>query len=205
MASTTSSSHDFLTAVSERRSIYTISKESPITDDRIQEIIRDAVKNTPSAFNSQSTRLVLLLGQQHDKLWDITTQVLKAIVPENQFESTQQKMNGFRSGYGTVLFFEDQSVVEGLQGQFPSYQDKFPDWSQHTNAMHQIVIWTALEMEGFGANLQHYNPIIDDKVKSEWSLPDSWKLIAQMPFGKPTASAGPKEFKPVEDRFKVFK
>ncbi|SCM01631.1 Protein of unknown function [Bacillus cytotoxicus] len=30
-------------------------------------------------------------------------------------------MNACKSGYGTVLFFEDSKVVEGLQEQFASY------------------------------------------------------------------------------------
>lgn len=201
----TTSTKEFLTAVQNRRSIYAISKDSPIGDSRIQEIISEAIKNTPSAFNSQTTRIVLLLGDKHNRLWDLTTEVLKAIVPANDFESTQQKMNGFRGGYGTVLFFEDFSIVEALQQQFPTYREKFPEWAQHTNAMHQYVIWTAFEAEGLGANLQHYNPLIDEKVKSEWSLPESWKLIAQMPFGKLASPAGHKEVKPVEERFKTFK
>lgn len=36
--------------------------------------------------------------------------------------------------------------------------------------MHQLVVWTALETEGLGATLQHYNPIIDDEVKNEWNI-----------------------------------
>ncbi|MFC5700339.1 nitroreductase family protein [Cohnella faecalis] len=195
---------EFWTAVRERRSLYALSKQSPISDARIQEIVEEAVKHTPSSFNSQSARLVLLLGEQHNKLWDITTEVLKGIVPANQFEPTQQKMDAFRGAYGTVLFFEDKSVIEGLQASFPSYQDKFPIWSHHTSAMHQFVVWTGLESEGLGASLQHYNPIIDEKVKAEWNLPASWSLEAQLPFGTPVAPAGEKQFKPLEERIKVF-
>ncbi|WP_211230645.1 nitroreductase family protein [Alicyclobacillus herbarius] len=196
---------DLFTALRERRSIYGISKESPISDQEIQEIVEEAVKHTPSAFNSQSTRVVLLLGQQHDRLWDITKEVLRAVVPADQFSSTEQKMNSFRQGYGTVLFFEDQIVVESLQKQFPLYQDNFPVWSEHTNAMHQLVIWMGLEAAGLGASLQHYNPLIDEQVKAEWNLPETWKLIAQMPFGKPTAPAGEKDFQPLSERVKVFR
>lgn len=196
---------DFLTAVRERRSMYAISKKSPISDERILEIVEDAVKHVPSAFNSQSTRVVVLLAAQHDKLWDITTDILKAIVPADQFESTKQRMDGFRNGYGTILFFEDQHVVTGMQEAFVTYQDRFPVWAQHTNAMHQFVIWTALESEGLGASLQHYNPLIDEKVKTEWKLPENWQLVAQMPFGTPTAPPGDKEFKPIEERLLVFK
>lgn len=58
-----------------------------------------------------------------------------------------------------------------------------------------------------GASLQHYNPLIDPKVSAEWNIPLEWKLVAQMPFGKPTAPAGPKPLgmkKPVEERLKVY-
>lgn len=195
---------DLFQALRDRRSIYGIQKESTISNTRIQEIAEETIKYVPSAFNSQTTRLVLLFGAQHDTFWNITTEILKAIVPEDQFGPTQQKMDGFRAGYGTILFFEDLSIVEGLQQQFPSYQDKFPVWSQHTNAMHQLVLWMSLEGQGLGANLQHYNPIVDERVKATWNLPESWELVAQMPFGKPVAPAGEKEFQPIRERVKVF-
>uniref|UniRef100_UPI0006D59E14 nitroreductase family protein n=1 Tax=Paenibacillus dakarensis TaxID=1527293 RepID=UPI0006D59E14 len=190
-----------------RRSYYAISKDSVISDERIQEIVNDAVKYTPSAFNSQSARVVVLLGEQHDKLWNLTENVLKEVVggSEEQFASTKEKMAGFRAGYGTVLFFEDNSVVAKLQEQFALYADNFPIWSLQSSGMLQFVVWTALEAEGLGASLQHYNPLIDDKVRTEWNLPESWKLIAQMPFGKPLSEPGEKEFQPLENRVKLFK
>jgi predicted oxidoreductase (fatty acid repression mutant protein) len=205
MSPTTVSSTDFFAAIKNRRTLYGISKESPISDSRIQEIVEEAVLHTPCSFNSQSGRAVVLFGQQHDKLWEITTNVLKAIVPADQFQATQDKMNSFRVGHGTVLFFEEMKAVEELQRNFPSYQDRFPIWSQHSNGMLQLVIWTALEAEGLGASLQHYNPLIDEKVRAEWKLPESWQLIAQMPFGTPTAPAGDKEFQPISERVKIFK
>lgn len=55
-------------------------------------------------------------------------------------------------------------------------------------------------------NLQHYNPLIDVRLETEYKVPSTWNLKAQMVFGKPTS--GPavenKEFKPVEDRMKVY-
>ncbi|WP_242145209.1 MULTISPECIES: nitroreductase family protein [unclassified Bacillus cereus group] len=196
---------DFYKAIEDRRSIYGISKEQVISDEKIQEVIQHAVKHTPSAFNSQSARVVVVLGEQHDKLWDLTKETLRKIVPENNFGPTEEKMNAFKSGYGTVLFFEDGKVVESLQEQFASYKENFPKWSEQSSGMLQFVIWTALEIEGFGATLQHYNPLIDDEVKKEWNVPESWKLIAQMPFGKPVAPAGEKEFQPLENRVKFYK
>ncbi|MBU3127982.1 nitroreductase family protein [Clostridium sp. FP2] len=196
---------DFYTAVAERRSFYGISKEKVTTDEVIKEVIEQAVKNTPSSFNSQSTRVVLLLEKHHDKLWDITKETLRKIVPADKFGETEDKINSFRNGYGTVLFFEDVTVIESLQSQFALYKDNFPVWSQQSSGMHQYVIWTALEIEGFGASLQHYNELIEEDVKKEWNVPGNWKLIAQMPFGKPTAQPDEKQFQPLEDRIKVFK
>ncbi|MGK0465740.1 nitroreductase family protein [Clostridium sp.] len=196
---------DFYTAVADRRSFYDISKEKVTSDEVIKEVIEQAVKNTPSAFNSQSARVVLLLEKHHDKLWDITKEVLKKIVPVDQFASTEDKINSFGNGYGTVLFFEDANVIESLQSEFALYKDNFPVWSQQSSGMHQYVIWTALEMEGFGASLQHYNELIEADVKKEWSIPESWKLIAQMPFGKPKSQPDEKQFKPLEERIVVFK
>ena len=198
-------SKDFFTAVADRRSFYGISKEKVVSDDRIKEIIDHAVKHTPSSFNSQSTRVVLLLGAHHDKLWDITKEALRKIVPADQFSSTEDKINSFKDGYGTVLFFEDNKVIESLQEQFALYKDNFPIWSQQTNGMHQFVIWTALEIEGFGASLQHYNELIESGVRKEWDIPENWKIIGQMPFGKPTSEPKEKEFQTLEERVKVFK
>lgn len=197
---------DLKEAIKHRRTYYSISNESKVSDKEIQEIIDFAVTNVPSAFNSQSTRVVLLLGANHKILWNIVKETLRKIVPIDAFTVTEKKIDGsFASGYGTVLFFEDQDVVKGLQESFPGYKDNFPKWSQQTSAMHQYVIWTMLEGVGFGASLQHYNPLIDAEVKKIWNLPDSWELIAQMPFGVPTKEPGEKEFKPLEDRVKVFK
>lgn len=186
-------SKDFYKAIENRRSFYGISKESTITDERLKEIVDHVVKYTPSSFNSQSARVAVLLSEQHDKLWDITKEALRKIVPADQFGSTEEKIQSFRSGYGTVLFFEDTSIIESLQEQFALYKDNFPVWSEQSSGMHQYALWTALEMEGLGASLQHYNELIASDVKKEWNLPESWKLIAQMPFGKPTAEPGEKE------------
>ena len=197
---------NFFDAVKRRRTRYALSKDSVISEERIQEIVSEAVKHSPSAFNSQSARVVVLFGEQHDRLWDIVKAELKKIMPPEGFGATEEKINGaFRSGYGTVMFFEDRSVVEGLQKQFPLYKDAFPVFSLNSAGMLQYVVWTALAEQGIGASLQHYNPVIDEAVRVAWDLPTSWKLSAQMPFGKPIADPVEKTFQPIESRVKVFK
>ena len=56
-------------------------------------------------------------------------------------------------------------------------KNNFPIWSQLANGMHQFVIWTGLEIEGFGVYLQHFNELIENDVKEEWGIPESWRLI----------------------------
>ena len=188
-------------ALRHRRSYYALAPESPIDDARIEEIVRFAIQHIPSAFNSQSTRLVLLMHEQHKAFWEIVKRTLQAIVPAEAFVATEQKIDrSFASGYGTVLYYEDTTVVRKLQEQFPRYADNFPIWSEHTSAMHQLAVWTMLEDAGFGASLQHYNPLIDDEVRKHWSLPGEWKLVAQMPFGTPAGEPGEKTFKPLDER-----
>jgi len=196
---------NFYKAAADRRSFYGINKEKVISDERIKEVIEHAIKHTPSAFNSQSTRVILLLDKQHDKLWDITKEALRKIVPADKFKSTEDKINSFGNGYATILFFEDNSTIKSLQEQFPSYKENFPMWSEQTSGMHQYVIWTSLEIEGFGVSLQHYNALIEEDAKNEWNIPRNWRLIAQMPFGKPTMTPEEKKFNPLENRIKVFK
>ncbi|GAA5849742.1 hypothetical protein JCM9279_002002 [Rhodotorula babjevae] len=197
-------SASFLDAVKARRTIYALSKSSPISNDRIIELVNFAVKHCPSSFNSQSTRVVVALGPHHDKVWSIAKDQIKAVVPAENWPASEQRLNGFQNAYGTVLLFEDQAVVKGLQENIPAYAEHFPTWSEHAHGIVAFTIWTALEAEGLGANLQHYNPLIDADVAKEFSVPESWKLRAQLVFGKGEAPAGDKEFKPLEDRVKVF-
>lgn len=198
-------SKTFFEAVKGRRSVYAISKESPISDEQIQKIVEEAVLHSPTSFNSQSSRAVVLLGENHDKLWDITAETLRKIVPTEQFEGTAQKLSSFKAGYGSVLFFEDQAVVKQLQENFALYADNFPIWANQSSGILQYVVWTAFAEQGVGASLQHYNPLIDDEVKSTFGIPAEWKLIAQMPFGGVVTPPGEKEFQPIEDRVKIIK
>ena len=189
----------------KRRSIYALSNQLPVSNDEIVNLVEHAVLHTPSAFNSQSTRIVVLFGEDHKKLWDITEETLKVIVGDDEkFQGTKDKIAGFRAGAGTVLFFEDKGVVRNMQEAAPLYADKFPIWAHQTSAMHQYVIWTALAGIDVGANLQHYNPVIDQRVADAWDIAEDWELNAQMVFGAIEQPAGDKAFQPIDERMKVF-
>lgn len=194
----------FFDAVVNRRTHYALSGESPVSDEQIQQIIETSIKHAPSAFNSQSSRVVLLKGEAHKELWEIVMDTLRALVPPKNFERTEDKINSFAAAHGSILFFEDQNTIKSLQEGFPAFAQHFSQWSEHHAGILQYIIWTALEDAGLGASLQHYNPLIDDKVKEKWNLPQSWNLIAQMPFGKINAEPGEKTYMPLDQRLRVF-
>ena len=187
-----------------RRSLYVLNKDLPISQDEVKQIVEHALNHTPSSFNSQSTRMVVLFGAEHEKLWDIAISELRKIVPADKFEPTENKLNMFKAAAGSVLFFEDQEVIKGLQNQFPAYAANFPIWAEHANAMNQYAIWTTLSAAAVGTNLQHYNPVIDAEVAKTWNIPANWTLRAQLVFGGMGAPAGEKSFASIEERMKVF-
>ena len=194
----------FLDQMKQRRTIYAIGKNVLLTQDKIEEIIKEAVRNSPSAFNSQTSRVVTLYGDSHSRFWNIVRETLRKMVPEDAFEKTDAKINSFAAGYGTVLFFEDQDVVKSLQEQFALYADHFPAWSEHSSAIAQFAVWTALAEQHVGASLQHYHPVIDEEVAETFDIPKNWRLRAQLVFGSIEAPAGEKTFMDDKERFKKF-
>lgn len=197
-------SKQFLEALKKRRSQYALGKDLPLAEQEVTEIIKEAIRQSPSAFNSQSSRAVILYGAQHEKFWDIVKNELQKIVPAENFAPTEAKVNSFAAGAGTVLFYEDQDVVKGLQENFALYADNFPIWSEHSTGIAQFAVWTALAEANIGASLQHYNPLPDAAVAAEWNIPASWKLRAQMPFGSHQGEFLEKEFMADADRFIVL-
>lgn len=191
-------------AAESRRSIYSLNKNLPIGKDEIVQIVEHAVLHTPSSFNSQSARVVVLFGEEHDKVWQFVEDALRAVVPADSFEPTAQKLKLFKAGAATILFYEDQNVVKGLQEQFPAYAANFPVWADQANAMVQYAVWTTLAAAGAGANLQHYNPLPDAAIAEAWNIPENWLLRAQMVIGGIEGAAGEKTFEPVAERLKVF-
>lgn len=197
----------FLDHIKQRRTIYAVGKNVALTPEQIESVIKEAVNHSPSAFNSQTSRIVTLFGESHLQFWNIVRETLRKIVPEAAFEGTNTKINSFAAGYGTVLFYEDQDVVKSLQEQqeqFALYADNFPVWSEHSSAIAQFAVWTALSEQNIGASLQHYNPIVDAEIAEIFDIPANWKLRAQLVFGSIEASAGEKTFMAEADRFKTF-
>lgn len=194
----------FVSAFSARRSQYALTDAAALSDSEIVDLIRSVAGEVPSAFNAQPQRAVVLFGEDHHRLWAIVHDALRAVVKDDTaFAATEQKIAGFDAAHGTILYFDDTTVTKNLQERFPSYAANFPVWAQQANGMLQFAVWSALAEAGIGANVQHYNPLIDDAVRDAFGIPADWKLIAQMPFGEVTAPAGEREHMPLDEQVQV--
>mgnify|MGYP000353094414 CR=1 FL=1 len=103
----------FLDTIKQRRSYYALESSSPISDDEIQAIVEEAIKYSPSAFNSQSAVSSVALGESHNKVWDIVMDKVKPETTEEQWPKSKKKLESFKSAYGTILFFENDEVTKG--------------------------------------------------------------------------------------------
>ena len=181
---------EFLDAVAARYSAYSLDdgiEEAGVSFDDVVETVRRIAPAVPSSYNSQTCRLIVLGGDDHRAFWSIVADVLRAKVDdEERFARTEAKLKGFSDAAGTILFYEDDAGTEALIKKHPSYKDAFPVWAEHGDAMMQYAVWTGLYDMGLAANIQHYNPIIDDRVGEAFGVPEGLRLVCQMVFGRPT-------------------
>ncbi|MBG0766255.1 MAG: uncharacterized protein PWP25_526 [Sphaerochaeta sp.] len=194
-----------INSMKKRRTIYNLGKELPVMKSTVEDAVREVITYAPSAFNSQTSRAVILYGKEHDWLWDLILSKLLAMVPDpEQKKQTEDKIAAFKAASGTILFFEEMATILQLQEQMPLYSENFTLWSHHGTGIAQFSVWTVLAELKVGASLQHYGNLIEKEVLAHFSLPASWSLTAQMPFGSIMQEPGDKDFLPSEERVRVI-
>lgn len=226
------SSASFLSALAARRSIYALGSNSPLSNEAIityvsrlhppaladliadaddvlslfTSLVQESIRQSPSSFNSQSSRAIVLLDDAHKKFW---LEHIKEYGEQNVVAYMAERLPLFAAGKGTVLFFEDQAVIKGMQERNPAFAPAFPSFSSQSSGMAQINTWTALATEKLGANLQHIGAISGDSYVANLSkalgFPDTWKPYAELVFGSIEApAAGEKSFIDDAERFRVI-
>lgn len=110
----------FLELTKERRSIYALSKESTIPDSRVEEIVKFAIQHAPSTYNVQSARAVILLKEEHAKLWAIVKKHMDQVpLDEGMKTYMAGRIKGWNESYGTIMWFEDQDALNALADKNP--------------------------------------------------------------------------------------
>lgn len=185
-------------SLKKRRSYYNINKDLPLSIEDVEKQIKTVTELVPDAFNMKSSRLVILFGEKQEQLWDLIFNSFGGKV-------SREKIDSFKAGTGTILFFYEDTVVKGLQEKFPLYAENFPIWANHSSGMLQLSLWAALRELGIGASLQHYNPVIDKAVKEAFGIPEEYIMIAQMPFGGIVSEPEAKEKEEISKRVRILK
>ena len=104
----------FVDHLKKRRSIYVLGKKVHYSQAYLAELIQEAVRSCPSALNSRSSPIVVLVGESYEKFWHIVKEVQRKLVAVYVFAGTEMKIEQGATGFGTVLFYEDQQTIQQL-------------------------------------------------------------------------------------------
>ena len=194
----------FVDLVEKRRSIYALGTDSEYSKKDIENRIREVVKQVPTAFNSQTARVVVLFDEANTKFWDHIYEVQKDILEGGMQDWMSGVVTGAKNGMGTVLFFEDLDAAK----QMPTQGTRTEAYKQNNNANAQYGVWLALAEMDLGASLQHFNvgyeQGFDKATREMFNLPETYEMIAQMPFGSIEQEIGEKEHIDTDVQVKVF-
>ena len=188
-----------------RRSIYILNDQLPISQQVVTDRVKEAISLSPTAFMMQDVHAIVITGDNHHKLWDkIVHDTLQKIVPPEPFKRTEIKLQTFSKGAGTILLFRDLAAVEQMKQDYATYANEMDSWSWQDVGITMVNIWNSLAETGVGANIQHYNPLIDDEVKATWNVPAGYQLVGQMVYGGIVSRPGDKERKDVNELVQVL-
>ncbi|KAJ5871984.1 uncharacterized protein N7529_004337 [Penicillium soppii] len=178
----------WLEAAAYRRSVRALGGTSKVSDERVHEIVAKVLSFAPSSYNTQPVRISLAFGEKHKELWSIILRdaepILKSINP-GLWQKMGPLFEGHKAAYGSVLFWERGDTTKEAAETHKATGHMFGEWGEHTQGIHQILVWTALELEGVGANLQHMNaiPPIEAAIKKFAGVPEDYKLKAHLNYG----------------------
>ncbi|MBG9979976.1 nitroreductase family protein [Facklamia sp. DSM 111018] len=197
----------FIDLASKRRSHYVVGKNVDYTVEEIADYIGKVALEVPTAFNSQTSRLVIVTGEANAKVWNIIHQTQKEVLPAEMYEYFKGLFEGSENNaFGTILFFEDR---EAIKANIPTNEERQEIYKEQNAANTQYATWLALTELDLGATLQHFNvgykQGFDRSLREALNLPESWELNAQMPFGSIEAEANPKDKMPVDEKVLVIK
>lgn len=197
---------DLITTIQKRRSQYAISGQSQVSNEKVAEVVTQVNREVPTAYNSQTNRVVLVFGQANEKVWQHIADVQRSVLGEEGWQMMGGIIEGAKNAQGTALFFAD---IEAVKNWIPATEERQEVFKQHNSANAQYATWLALTDLGLGATLQHFNIGHDqghDKgIREILDLPDSYELVAQMPFGAIEEPAGEKEYIDSETLVQVYK
>ncbi|EHK23065.1 uncharacterized protein TRIVIDRAFT_53817 [Trichoderma virens Gv29-8] len=200
----------FLAAAKHRRTVYGLKSTSAVSDKRVEEIVGQVLSFAPSSYNTQPGRITLVTGEKHKGLWDAIIAAAEPIL-KGAGEEVWKTMSGIfqahKGAYGSVVFWDSGDAIKEAGAKHQSAAHMFPQFADHSTGMAQILVWTALELEGLGANLQHLQaiPPVEAVIKQYLDVPADYTLKAHLNYGdlaQPHPEAVPEKL-PLSQTLKV--
>ncbi|AMB99387.1 nitroreductase [Aerococcus urinaehominis] len=195
---------NFKELASKRRTVYHLGRNTEVSQEEISNYLSQVLQEVPTAFNSQTSRIVIVFGDKHEALWQEIYNVQEQVLAGDMWDMMSGVIQGAQAGLGTVLFFEDRDQV----AQMPTNSERQEAYKQNNSANNQYAAWLALAELGLGASLQHFNigyaQGFDKSIKELLDLPASYELVAQMPFGSVETPAQEKDYLATEEKIQVI-
>ncbi|KIH93561.1 nitroreductase family protein [Sporothrix brasiliensis 5110] len=199
----------WLSAAAYRRTVYTLKDTSHVPDARIEEIVKQVLSFNPSSYNTQVDRVTVVLGPKHKQLWQIIIDAVQPVLEQagpGVWDAMRPRLEGHKSAYGSVLFWVSDKALDDARETHKAAAQALPQFAEHASAIAQILVWTALELEGFGANLQHLGivPGVSTALQAFLGLPADYSLKAHLNFGEEAGEHPEKPAKlPLSETFKI--
>jgi predicted oxidoreductase (fatty acid repression mutant protein) len=175
--------HAFTDLLKRRRSIRKL-RDGPLPPGAISRIAT-AASLVPSAFNAPPWHVAIIHGRR-DAFWGGVEAAFREQLSGERLDRYLTRLDGFRSGAGAVLVFEDRAAVESLKVSYQLPAETAESYGQQAIGMVQLALWLAIVEEGLATSLQHWESLIEDAVARFLDLPvGQFRLTATMPFGYP--------------------
>lgn len=176
-------SGEFTDLLGRRRSIRKL-RDGPLPPGTIGRIAT-AASLVPSAFNAPPWHVVII-HERRDAFWEIVEMAFREQLTADRLDRYLARLDGFRSGIGAVLVFEDRVAVESLKVSYQLPAETAQSYGQQAIGMVQLALWLAIVEEGLATSLQHWDALIEEAVAQFLDLPaGQFRLAATMPLGYP--------------------
>jgi predicted oxidoreductase (fatty acid repression mutant protein) len=149
---------------------------------QLRELLMEAVRLTPAAYNLPPWHLVLL-HERRAAFWELFAEAVDARLDGERRARYLERIAGFRDGVAVAVFYEDTTVAARIAHAWQISERQADAFVQQGLGMAQLSLWLALTAEGLVTSLQHWDWLLEDRLGAFVGAPEEFRLAAVMPIG----------------------
>ena len=180
----------FLDAIKKCQPVDQLGKKVHLSQNYLSAVIIEAIKTCPNIQNLNTLRCVIVYNTSHQAFRHFVEEQQRQHIPSHLFAATADKISNYKSAFGTVLLFEDQTALQYLAKQWPLNAEHHRVWSAQHLGMVSLAAWSTLADIGLGVNVLHYLES-HPALHKTFNLPLHWQLKSQLIFGSIEQPAQP--------------